>query len=67
MSQVTKEIEFFDNKSGVIAEDPYLSLFVYGNSVYQRSWNTFESQCSVIGFDDFIEERLDLDWRVKST
>jgi hypothetical protein len=32
--------------------------------VYQNNFETCESQASVVGFEDFIRRRKDLDWRV---
>lgn len=62
-----KHIEFFNKESGRVVENPYLNLFIFGDgSVWQDNLRTCESQDSVVGFDDFIEARPTLDWRIKS-
>ncbi len=65
---MTRKIEFFNKDSGVVVEDKYLSLFVFGDGlVYQDNGETYQSHASTVCFDDFIEARPTLDWRVKST
>lgn len=60
------KIEFYDIATGT----PYAAdkvrgwFFVMDDEVYCDSGRTWESQSSVIGFDDTIEHRPDVGWRV---
>lgn len=64
-------IEFFVKKTGILvdsktgpqswASDRFL---IMGGNVYEISFDTYESQSSVIGFDDFVDLRSDIGWRV---
>ena len=59
---MTKRLEFFNKETGqVLKNHPY---FVYEDgSVWRDNYQTCESQCAVVGFDDFKMECPDVDWR----
>lgn len=56
-------IEFYKLDTGEIVNGVHW-LFVMDNFVFQDNFRTCESQCPCVGFEDFIEGRPDLGWRV---
>lgn len=61
------KIEFINNKNGAVIRegDPeFWTFFVFQNEVYRDNENYFESQGSVVCFDDFIERVPYFSWRV---
>ena len=57
------KIVFFHKESGSVLQQTG-NLFVMDGIVYRHTYDTFESQCSVVSFDTFVEELPDIDWRV---
>ena len=57
-------IQFIRKKTGEILRDTDDFYFIMNDKVYRDNSQTFESQSSVIGFDDCIEEAPDIVWRV---
>jgi len=57
------KIEFYFIESGDVLAAPNDTFFVMNNCVYSDNFKTTESQEVTVGFEDFIKERPDLDWR----
>jgi len=60
-------IEFFYKDTGKVIDNADYYYFVMNDNVYRDNDKTFESQCEVVGFDDFIELMTNIGWRVTST
>jgi len=58
-----EKIEFFYKLSGLTVDPEGFDYFVMGGLVYRDNFRTCESQCAVVGFDDFIVEVPELSWR----
>ena len=58
------KIEFFKIDTGEVLKDTDDTFFVMNNSVWCDNFVTYESQYSVIGFEDCVKERKDIGWRV---
>lgn len=58
-----KKIVFFNTSTG---EEPSKDrdLFLLDGVVYENNYRICESQAAAVGFDDFIQERKELDWKV---
>lgn len=56
-------IEFFFKETGDILIDTCV-YFVMNDEVYADNGETYESQSSVVGFEDFISECPNIGWRV---
>ena len=61
---MTGKLRFFDRKTGNIMP-PGEDYFVRSdNTVWRDNYRTFESQCSVVSFDDFVEECPGVGWEL---
>ena len=58
------KIEFYQIDDGVILNDTNDYYFVMNNEVYSDNNNTYESQCAVVSFEDFIIRRANIGWRI---
>jgi hypothetical protein len=59
------KIEFYRIATGEVLSNTDWNYFVMSDVVCRDSYETCESQCSVVGFDDFYVETPDIGWRVK--
>lgn len=57
-------IRFFYKTSGDTAPTGLDFFIREDGSVWRDNFRTCESQCSVVGFDDFIMECPDIGWEV---
>lgn len=55
-------IEFFDRETGEVRTNH--EYFVLNGEVCRDNYNTYESQCAVIGFEDCIVRVPEIGWRV---
>lgn len=63
---MSRIIRFFLLSTGETAPD--LDYFVRGDgSVWRDNYRTYESQCSVVGFDDFVMPCENVGWEVVET
>lgn len=64
------KIRFFYIATGEdipLLESYYMNLFVMADSkVYSDNNQTYESQCSVVGFEDCIMQRPTIGWRIET-
>lgn len=58
------KIEFFIKKSGTVLTNTDDEFFVMNNEVYRDNQYYTESQERTVMFEDFIERRPDIGWRV---
>ena len=56
-------IEFFNRETGLV-DERHDYFVLCGNEVWRDNYETCESQCAVVGFDDFIMKCPEIDWRV---
>jgi hypothetical protein len=59
-------IEFYDIKTGAIT-DKFEYFVLRNNEVWRDNFKTFESQCAVVEFEDFIIKCEGVGWRVIDT
>ena len=59
------KIEFYDdNATKDVIEEPHDYFILNGNEVWADNNQTEESQCALVGFEDFIRKCNDVGWRV---
>jgi len=61
---MTVKLRFFDRKTGNImphGEDYFVRS---DNTVWRDNYRTFESQCSVVSFEDFVVECPGVGWEL---
>lgn len=56
-------IVFYETLTGKVVRDDL--LFVMNGDVYQNNGKCYESHHSVVDFDNFINARIDLNWKIK--
>ena len=59
------EIIFYKKDTGEEITDTDDYFFIMNNEVYSDNGSIYESQAEAIGFEDCIESRTDLGWRVR--
>lgn len=58
------KIEYYNVNNSEVIEEPNDFFILNGSEVWSDNGKTFESQCSVIGFEDCIMECKNISWRI---